>query len=299
MITHSRSVTVFSFAAALAAGVVVAAVLACGGEGVAPVGRLSAEPAMLDLPYPGRAEIDLTWAPSRPLGDGGDEATVFVHLLDDSSAVVRTFDHPFPEPWKPDATTSYPLTLNQSLLGPPLPPGEYRLTVGLYGPRGRWPLEDGDEVGRQEYAVARVRVPEPDFETLPELDFDDGWEALQPGLDRQVLATRWLGRGGTVEVGEAAQAGRLTFVLEIPPQLAGTSPVFAPGAEIPRLTVTSTCDDGAHSLSGTRRAEITVDVPLGGGCRVSFEPNFHYATADAPGPRSVRLLQLFWQPRHG
>jgi len=288
-----------SVAAALLLLAAVAGFLACGGEDGTPVGRVSAEPSTIDLPYPGSADVELAWAPSTALGAGGEEATVFVHLLNDAAAVVRTFDHPLPRPWQPGSEMRYPLTLYQSLLGPPLPPGEYRLTVGLYGPRGRWSLEADEEVGRQEYALARVRVPEADFENLPQLDFADGWEPLAPGLDLQTLATRWLGTGGTVGVGSAPQGGRLTFEVEIPAVLAGASPVFDEGAEIPRLTVTSTCDDGAHSLSGTRRSEIVVQVPAGGGCEIRFEPNFHYATADAPGPRSVRLLQLFWQPDLG
>jgi hypothetical protein len=267
------------------------------------VARLSVEPAMVDLPYPGTAEVELAWAPRAPLGADAAQALVFVHLLDDTSTVVRTYDHPYPEDWQPGGETRYTLTLYQSLLGPPLPPGEYRLTLGLYGAQGRWALEGGEEVGRQEYAMGRVRVPEPSPDRLPRLDFSEGWAALEPGLDRQILATRWLGREGTVRVESAPQAGRLTFRVEIPAGLAGANPVFEEGEQIPRLTVTSTCDDGAHSISGTGRSEIMVKVPAGGGCEVRFDPNFRYAAAGVTGEeeaaRSVRLQQLFWQPTAG
>ncbi|HEX6200848.1 MAG TPA: hypothetical protein VF150_11320, partial [Thermoanaerobaculia bacterium] len=160
---------------------------ACGSEPAEPVARLTVAPAEVELRYPESAALSAAWEMTAPLEDGGAGAAaerpwVFAHLLDDAGAVVRTFDHELPVPWRPGETRSAPIELWQSALAPPLPAGSYRLTLGLYSPEDgrRFPLvTEAPEVKSGEYQVARVRVPPP--EAGPELAFTGGWWPAQEG----------------------------------------------------------------------------------------------------------------------
>src|SRR5262245_39249838 len=97
----------------------------CGGPQT-PVAQLTVEPRQVTLPPAQVRPLRLTWTPSAALE--GEEPTVFIHLLDADSKVVRTFDHSFPERWREGTPVSYDVDLYQSALAPPLPAGQYRLT---------------------------------------------------------------------------------------------------------------------------------------------------------------------------
>src|SRR5258708_1346167 len=109
------------------------------------------------------ATLRLSWP--RAAGAGGEESRseplVFLHLLGPKGQVLRTFDHPFPQHWVAGTPVSYDVKLYQSALAPPLDPGKYRLTVGLYDQGGRrWALAGlGEPIARQEYLPAELVLP--------------------------------------------------------------------------------------------------------------------------------------------
>src|SRR6202049_2204499 len=133
---------------------------------------LDVQPLSTTLPYPQLATVHLTWTPGAASGEGDapSEPLVFLHLLGAKDQVLRTFDHPFPQRWLAGAPVSYDVKLYQSALAPPLAPGKYRLSVGLYDHSGkRWALDGlGEPVRRQEYKAAEGEVPPQPGGPLPE-----------------------------------------------------------------------------------------------------------------------------------
>lgn len=271
--------------------------LAGCGEEAEPVAEVAVEPQQLTLPYPEAREVEMSWQPETPIQPDGP-ALVFVHLLDADGEVERTFDHPFPREWRPGQAVTYPVHLYQSLLAPPLPEGEMALTVGLYDADGRWPLEGGEEMGREEYRMATVEIPPFDPSVLPRLDFVGEWSPLEPGADRQVLGSRWLGREGSITVEGAPTAGRLGLLLETPEAPAGVERVMEGPAEAPSLKVTSTCDGSERRLSGTGLSRMDLDVAAGEPCEIRLQPNFHFEDPDYRN-RAVRLVIVTWNPQEG
>ncbi|MGH9364111.1 MAG: hypothetical protein ACRD1B_02440 [Thermoanaerobaculia bacterium] len=168
-----------------------------------PAARLSASSSIVRLSYPESLPLTLEWTPLAPLEPGGPHPTVFVHLIDRPNHVLRTFDHELPGPWTVGQMQRDVIDLYQSALGPPLPPGRYMLTVGLYDPAlgYRWRLAtDGQDVtGRREYRVA-------DVEALPgrspdaRFHFSGGWSAIESSSDRQVPGRRWLSGSGSLSI---------------------------------------------------------------------------------------------------
>ena len=227
-----------------------------------PVASLSVTPHDLELAYSRAATLRLAWRLLGPVETTNGRPTVFVHLYDHPRSVARTFDHPFPEPWTVGSRVEYEVTLYQSVLGPPLPPGAYWVSVGLYSSDGqRSPVEaEGDEVNAFEYRMAKVNVP--DGRTSPEIVFSNTWSELRAGYDRQVLGRRLLTTEGTLRVGPTSRPSRLFL---------GLYPV---GATTPR--VESTCgaptsrwwgfgvDEFELPLSTTESCEIRVDVEPSG-----------------------------------
>lgn len=295
--------------ALLAAAVCLAGALgACGSEPAEPVARLTVAPAEVELPYPESAVLSAVWEMTAPLDDGTAGAAegrpwVFVHLLDEAGAVVRTFDHELPFPWRPGGTERVPVELWQSALAPPLPAGDYRLTFGLYNPEDgrRFGLETGAaEVAAGEHEVARVRVPPPG--AGPELAFDGGWWPVQEGSDRQVLARRWLQREGTIGISNLSESVVLGLGLLFPEADEGTRRVLAEGAERALLRVSSLCapEEAVLDTPGHHRIELPLEPPEDGLCTVRLEPTFVLVDLEAMASRSVSLerLTLTSAPRH-
>jgi len=266
----------FRLAGALLAAVALTLAGGCS-EPVEPVARVVAQPATISLPFPRSADLDLTWDLRADIETAGGRPTVFLHLLDEDGHVLRTFDHPFPQDWRTGAEVSYPLAVYQSMLGPPLPRGRYRLTLGLYEGDRRWPLDAGEPVGRMEYEVARVEVPAARPGELPEVGYFGRWTPLVGGADRQVLGYRQLGAEGQVTVGEVTPGGTLGMVFELGEPKPGQVRVMDDGGEVPSLRVSSTCDGSQRTLSGPDPMRLAIQVPAGRACDVHISPNYHFA----------------------
>ena len=286
----------------------------CGGE--TPIARLGfdsgrarvAAPGDLSLAYPEVVRVNLSWEPLTGLPeDGTGPPLVFVHLIDDAGAVVRTFDHPYPAPWRPGAEIEDPVDLYQSALAPPLPAGRYRLSVGLYRQGGdRYPLETvAEEVAAREYALATVTTAEAGAD-LPAIEAAGDWLPVEPGVDRQVLASRWLaGEGGLVLTG-AREAGSVWLRLWLPVADDPASRlVFAEGAAEQQVRLTTRCGGAAVVATGpgAHELELAVDPgePEGGdadrGCRVNLATNFHLLGPEGGVRRTVRLETVAWRRR--
>src|SRR5688572_1605218 len=289
----------------------------CGGD--RPVAELEAQPAELRLDYPRFAVLTLTFriTGERP-GGPGPLPIVFVHLLDGSGTVVRTFDHPFPAAWRVGATVEDRVTLYQSALARPLAPGPYRLTVGLYDPERRWPLAAGVEADRREYVAATVAVGGTDPD-VPSFHFSESWLPPQSRGDVQVLAQRWLSGEGRIRLTGIRQGGTLWLRLRIPPpQFEGFTLTLAEGAAQPAVLVSSGCSGGEEvSLSGSGAHEVSLRVdPIeakkgeapaaaaggpeegtGGACEISLRPNFSFTSGAQALRQSAALEVLAWGPQ--
>ena len=264
-----------------------------------PFGRLRIELASVTLGYPALVEVTSTWEPIAPL-DAVAPPVVFVHLLGASPGVERTFDHPFPAAWRVGETTTYPIQLWQTALGPPLAPGSYRLSLGIYDPASgrRWPLAvDGAEVDDQEYVVATVEVPE-EPESAPEATFTGDWHPVGPSGDRQIFASRWLGDEGALEFSHLAGPLAVAMSLDLPDQGdARHRMVLAEGASSPELTVASECTEETLRLAAWGRGDLrlTLVPPAGAStCAVRLAPNFVHLDLVDLSRSSVKLDRLTW-----
>lgn len=298
-------------AAALAiAGTVL--ICGCGSEPPRPVGRLAVTPSEVSLAHAGSARLSAEWTMTAPLSGEGDAAAegprprVFVHLLDAEGQILRTFDHALAFPWRAGETSESPIELWQSALAPPLPPGEYRLTVGLYDPEtgSRWSLETGEkgrapEVDEGEYAVARVRVPP----AVPgvEVSYEGSWWPGEAGADRQVLARRWLRKDGSLALADLPPAARLVLGLRVPEPGKGERRVLDEGAGGVRLRVSSPCAAEGAVVEGAGDHQVALDLrpPEDGRCTVRLEPSFVIVDLDSLASRSVALERLTVSPGDG
>ena len=120
--------------------------------------------------------------------------------------MVRTFDHPFPQRWREGTPVSYDLKLYQSAMAPPLPPGKYQVTLGLYGKDGkRWAARrPGRAGGARRVQGRRGRGAERQTPARASPSPRPGW-TVEPGGDRQVLARRWLVEPGGDPPGRSAR----------------------------------------------------------------------------------------------
>ena len=143
----------------------------CSKEAPTPVGQLEVSPKSVTLGAGEIKTVKLKWTPTAPLEGVKGTPTVFVHLLDDSGEVVRTFDHPLPQTWTVGTPISYDIDVFQSAVAPPLPPGKYRLTVGLFDQENqRWALAGlGEEIAKREYQAAEVEATTQT--SMPRLEF--------------------------------------------------------------------------------------------------------------------------------
>jgi hypothetical protein len=268
-------------------------------EQKSPVGAIRTAPADMRLGFPHHVTWDIEIAMNEPLPAGADPI-VMVHLLDSSGMVVRTFDHRLPEPWLAGSSQSYSIVLYQSALAPPLEPGTYRLTTGIYDSGlGRWALTtDGEEVANQEYTVARVEAAR-GSETAPKFFFSPGWLATEAGTDVQVLGRRWLRGEGAIRVSGQRTPGTVRLQLRIPPPDASIEDlVLAEGYDEVQLDVASTCGGEPQSLVGvgTHVLEVAVAAPSEGDeCEIQFTPRYQIVTRRTLGGRALALDVLSWR----
>jgi hypothetical protein len=278
----------------------VAALLWCavGCHRKAPnAGGLEVQPRSITLPYPRLVTVRLSWTPAASAGgeDSPSEPQVFLHLLGPKGQVLRTFDHPFPQHWVAGTPVSYDVKLYQSALAPPLDPGKYRLTVGLYDQGGRrWALEGlGEPIARQEYLAAEVQVPPQ--AAGPRLEFSPSWLALAAGSDKQVVARRWLAdQPGEIRVEAIPGPGTLWLSFRIPPGDGSTEKLVYHDAatNTPSVVVRGTCGAVETGISGPGPHEVEMPIEAAGTdgvCRISLVPNFHILSPGQPAIRSVSL----------
>lgn len=285
----------------LALAVTTLPILAAGCGGEPTVAKLSVSPSASTLPPREVTALKLAWEPTAPLDPKAGTPIVFVHLLNAQGTVLRTFDHPFPEPWKSGTPVSYAIKLYQSALAQPLPAGKYRLTVGLYSAEGsRWPLVGaGEKVGRHEYLAAGVEVPAKG--NGPRFAFSPQWLPTEPGTDRQVVARRWLVGRGAIRVSGVRAKGTIWLALQIPRPGPGDKLVYEPGATSPAAMVTSTCGVEANvSGQGVHDIELPIEPPADGdSCRLAVRANFHFEPRQGGPQRAVSLENLAWIPSSG
>jgi hypothetical protein len=267
-------------------------------------GSLEVQPRTITLPYPQLAILHLTWTPAAGASapDTPVEPLVFLHLLGAKGQVLRTFDHPFPQRWLAGTPLAYDLKLYQSALAPPLDPGKYRLSVGLYDPTGkRWALEGlGEPIGRQEYAAAEVEVPP--APAGPRLEFSQAWRPLEAGSDKQVVARRWLSeKPGEIRVVAIPGPGTIWLSFRIPPGDAPSERLVYhdSSTNTPAAVVRSSCGAVETGISGPgpHDVEVPIEGPGAEGvCRISLIPNFHMIATALPAPQSVSLENAAWVP---
>jgi len=275
------------------------ALAGCGGKST-PVARVEVEPHQVRLPYSQVQTVHLTWTPTAALD--GESPTVFVHLLDGRRKVVRTFDHAFPQRWREGAPVSYDVKLYQSAMAPPLPAGNYGLTLGLYSKDKRWALDGlGEPVGRDEYRVAEVEVP-PQKPNM-RFAFSATWSPPEPGGDKQVLARRWMAERAAIRLVNQHGPGTVWMVVQIPETNAPDyKVVLDPGASAPSVMAVGNCGGTETNLTGPglHEAELTVDPPPPDGfCRILLSSNFVLEPMAAGRRRSASLENIAWIPGGG
>ena len=263
-----------------------------------PVARLEVAPTALRLPYGGFGRLQLRWEVLSPLEGASGRPLVFLHLLDRPGSVVRTFDHPLPSGWREGESVEYEVLLAQSMLAPPLPPGSYLLTAGLYDGAGRrWPLETGGkEVDDGEYQVGEVEMPAADGEE-PMFTFSPSWQSTEPVADRQVLARRWLAGEGTIGIEGLSGPSTLLLTLRMAePDERQERRVPEGGASSVR--VASPCAAMEVSVSGPGVHEVLLPLrpPAGEGCEIALRPSFVLEARDGSTRRSVALETLAVRP---
>lgn len=264
------------------------------------------------LPYPEWRVLRLTWQPQQALAGAPGEPTVFVHLWDKAGALLRTFDHPLPEPWQVEGEISYDLELYQSVLAEPLPPGEYTLSLGLYTQDNRrWPLAlsdgtggtggtggtVGEEVRRGEYRVATLTIP-PVSPEAPTFAFSTEWREPQVGNDLQVPALRWMAGDATLRVGNLGVPGSLWLRVNLPADSEDWHPKLETGTA-PRLEVRADCSDTQEVLTPPGVFEVVLPVygaDADASCQVSFSSNYTLIHGVNLEERTAALEVLAWSP---
>jgi hypothetical protein len=269
----------------------------CGDKAPA-VAHVEVTPATVRLGYPELQALHLNWQPVTPLEGVSVQPTVFLHLRDGKNEIVRTFDHPFPQKWREGTPVAYDAKLFQSLLAPPLPPGKYRLTLGLYEGKTRWPLDGlGEKIGKREYNAAVVEVPT--GVNSPTFAFSPSWLPVEEGNDRTVVARRWLNGRGVIGIKDVRTAGSLWLLLHLPTGNEPNEQLQVEGGGVPSVLVRGTCGGTETNISGpgNHELEIPVDGPSPTGvCRVALLPNFTITSAITGQVRSVSLENAAWGP---
>ena len=282
------------------------ALAGAGAEGE-PVARLAVEPARLELPYGAFADLRFRWTPRRRArGRRG----IAPGLRPPPGLRRRPGPDLRPRPrsgaWRVGEQTAYDARVYQSLLAPPLPPGTYALTAGLYDPppaRAGPSIPTGEAVGRNEYRVATFEVPVSSGEGagVPAVLFGPAWSPTlarsRPAGDRLPLALR----GGTIRLGDLPGAGTLWLSLGVPEEQAGSLRrriVDPPGGGdgVPRVDVMVSCSGFEAQVSGdgTHGVEVPLE-PSEARCEITLDPN--YVLVSPNDDRRTLVLQvLAWRP---
>ncbi len=265
----------------------------------APAAQVQIELHGRDLPYPEWRTLRLVWNPLLGI-EFQDRPTVFLHLLDKEGLVVRTFDHPLPNRWRLDEALEYEVQLYQSALGPPLPSGDYDLTLGLYLMKNgqRFPLEGaGEEVARQEYKIATISVP-PIDPKAPSFSLPSPWQAPLEGNDTQILSRRHLASEGQLIIENLEVPGSLWLRLVLPPVVEDHQRLLLSDArDTPVLDVTSNCSGTVRSLPMPGEHEIVLPVfPVGEvtECVLTLSSNYSLIDRLSPVDRIASLEVLAW-----
>lgn len=269
--------------------------LCCGGV-EPPVGDLAIQPSTISLGFAEWSTVQLHWLPSAPLNGLTARPRVFVHLLDSSGALVRTFDHEFPGAWAVGVERKYPLKLYQSALGTPLRAGKYKLTAGLYDLEGRrWPLRvAGEETDNFEYEVATVAIPE--NPQIPMFYFSSEWKPTVAGGDVQILARRGLGEpAGTIRLTEIPSPGKVWISLVIPQGESALTWELDSESQQPTVVVTNSCGGEEVRIFGSGRHDLELPMALSGGkgeCLV--EVRAAYRLLDGETTNYLALENMAW-----
>ena len=271
----------------------------CGGDPPA-VAEVELDRTSLELPHRRFVSVDLSWRLREPLEGRPDNLFVFLHLREEPGGVVRTFDYPWRGGWRPGALLEHRVPLHQSALGPPLEPGTYALTLGLYQVDGRrWPLSTrGEVVDRREYRVADVRVP-PESGRDPIFQFSPEWLDSEPGLDRQVPARRWLTGAGHLRVTGLQGSGEVWMRLLLPSPDDGQELVLADGASQQEAVVRTDCGEVEVRLAGVGSHGVVLPLAPGAettSCAVEIRPNYYLLGLESADRRAVSLDGLAWNP---
>lgn len=272
----------------------------CGKK--TPVARIDVAPPVVTLPFSQLQTVRLTWTPTAAIGE--ERPTVFIHLLDKSGKVDRTFDHPLAGAWHEGTPIVDEVKLYQSAMAPPLAPGKYQVTMGLYGKDGkRWPLDGlGEPAGRDEYKGFEVQVP--NANPSPRFAFSPTWLDPEPGGDRQVLARRWLLNRAAIRLVDQQAAGTAWIVLQIPPtNLTEYKMVLDEGASTPSVLIRGNCGDTETNVTGSGLHEVRVNVEAPKGddfCHFLLTSNFALQPLVPQGKaRSASLENIAWIPGGG
>jgi hypothetical protein len=267
----------------------------------APLAELETAPETIELAWPAFAELEIALRPSAPLPAAGLRPIVFVHLLDEPGSVLRTFDHDLPGEWRVDQELRYRIRLHQSALAEPLAAGDYLLSLGVYHPEhGRFGLSGAEEITRNEYRVARVRVPPVD-PGAPRARFSEEWLPPVAGIDRQVLGRRELrgGAAGRIQLGPIRGPGTLALGLVIPSKPGpGARLELLDGGDQPKLRVANDCGAEEAEVAGTGRFDVDLAVPPAEGprsCEITVTPNFRVTKSDRAETTSVVLEVVAWR----
>ncbi len=278
----------------------------CGAES-APVARVSVPRPEVSLAYGRPVAVETSWEMVGAGPPAGGAPQVFVHLWGPGGELERTFDHTLPFAWQAGVTRSHSIELWQSLQDPPLAPGSYSLSLGVYDPttRERWPLSvGGDDSPRREYRLARAEVPAGSADT-PRLEFGAGWLAPETSADRQVLVHRWLADRGSLRIPNLMAAVDLDLWLTLPRLAEAQHRLsYEEGASTPRLSVTSAClaapavveGFGAHRLRLALRPPADANGGGAPGCGIEIDANFTYLDLQHLVRRSADLGVVLWQP---
>lgn len=271
-----------------------ALVLVAGcGSPEPPVGAVEVTPSRIELPHSGFERVRLDWAAESPLAGLVGELRVMAHLYDSAGELTRTFDHPFPGPWRPGSELGYSLEIFQSALSPPLALGDHTLMIGLYDEGGnRWSVRAGGDNG----AAAIVTIAEQGA-GFPEFYFSSDWLPIEPGTDQQILARRWLAGDGALRVGQIGQSGSVWMRLGIPSGSNRQEMMLDEGAVEPTASVAA-CSGFEAQLAGTGSHTLEIPLPLTdegpGECEITVSANFVLISKENAEKRTVALENLAW-----